>query len=304
MKNIINHFIDSADRSILGKTFEVKLALACFLSQGHLLIEDVPGTGKTTFAKTMAKLLDLSFARIQFTNDLMPADLVGISIFDSKSSEFKLVKGAIFHQFILADELNRGSPKTQSALLEAMEEQQVTLDGNTIELEKPFFVVATQNPRSQIGTHSLPESQLDRFMMKFKLGHPSQNFERDIISTDTHKQNFLKMSPVIKGDELNNLIQEVGNVKVSEKILNYVLEILELSRSHENFRGLSSRAGRDIIKASKAWAFINGRNFVLPDDIQLTLPFVISHRLSLTQGLSFEQDQNLVQNLLTKVTID
>ena len=288
MNQSIQVFLATASNSILGKETEIKLALCCFLSHGHLLIEDVPGMGKTTFAKTMAKLLDLSFARIQFTNDLMPSDLVGIQVFDAKEGKFSLIHGPIFHQFILADELNRGTPKTQSALLEAMEEKQVTLDGDTLNLPHPFFVVATQNPRSQIGTHHLPESQLDRFMMKIKIGYPDSQYEKQIISSDLHSENYHKLKPAITPDNLESLYSAVKEVKVSDKLLDYVLRLLEQSRSNNLYQGLSPRAGRDIIKASKAWAYIHGRDYVLPDDVQAILTSVISHRIAPFQNQSFE----------------
>lgn len=304
MNKFIQEFLTSAETSILGKQTETKLALCCFLSHGHILIEDVPGMGKTTFAKILAKLLDLSFARIQFTNDLMPSDLIGIQIYDSKEGKFNLIHGPIFHNFILADELNRGTPKTQSALLEAMEEKQITLDGSTVDLPHPFFVVATQNPRSQIGTHHLPESQLDRFMMKIKLGYPESQHEKLIISSDTHQDNLHNLKPAITGAVLNDLYQSVKNVKVSDKLLSYVISILEESRNDSSFQGLSPRAGKDIVKAAKAWAFIHGRDFVLPDDVQIILPSVISHRLSPFQNQSFEQDKSLTSKLINLVKVD
>lgn len=304
MNQFIQEFLGSAESSILGKQTETKLALCCFLSHGHLLIEDVPGMGKTTFAKTLAKLLDLSFARIQFTNDLMPSDLIGIQIFDAKEGKFNLVHGPVFHQFILADELNRGTPKTQSALLEAMEEKQVTLDGNTIELPHPFFVVATQNPRSQIGTHHLPESQLDRFMMKIKIGYPDSQHEKQIIASDTHQDNYHKLKPAITAEKLSDLYQSVKNVKVTDALLNYVISLLEQSRVNNSFQGLSPRAGKDIIKAAKAWAFINGRDYVLPDDVQAILPSVVSHRLSPFQNQSFEMDKELTTKLIQLTKVD
>ena len=304
MNQFIKTFLESAESSILGKQTETKLALCCFLSHGHLLIEDVPGMGKTTFAKTLAKLLDLSFARIQFTNDLMPSDLIGIQIYDAKESKFNLIQGPVFHQFILADELNRGTPKTQSALLEAMEERQVTLDGETIVLPHPFFVVATQNPRSQIGTHHLPESQLDRFMMKIKIGYPEGQDEKKIISSDIHTDNYHKLKPAITTVVLSELYQSVKNVKVSETLLDYVISLLQYSRENSSFQGLSPRAGKDIIKASKAWAFINGRDFVLPDDVQIILPSVVSHRLSPFQNQSFELDKELTTKLIHSTKVD
>jgi len=304
MNQFIQDFLGSAESSILGKQTETKLALCCFLSHGHLLIEDVPGMGKTTFAKTLAKLLDLSFARIQFTNDLMPSDLIGIQIFDAKEGKFNLVHGPVFHQFILADELNRGTPKTQSALLEAMEEKQVTLDGNTIELPHPFFVVATQNPRSQIGTHHLPESQLDRFMMKIKIGYPDSQHEKQIISSDAHQDSYQKLKPAITHNVLLELYQSVKNVKVTDALLNYVISLLDQSRVNSSFQGLSPRAGKDIVKAAKAWAFIHGRDYVLPDDVQMILPSVVSHRLSPFQNQSFELDKELTTKLIQSTKVD
>jgi MoxR-like ATPase len=308
--NAIDKFLDTAKTVILGKDQELKLALCCFLSEGHLLIEDVPGVGKTTFAKTMAKLLDLSFARIQFTNDLMPSDLLGIQIYDAeetkntKKIKFNLTPGPIFNQFILADELNRGTPKTQSALLEAMEEQQVTLDGQTLVLPKPFFVVATQNPRSQIGTNHLPESQLDRFMMKIKIGYPESSFEKKIISEDLHIKTLKLLKPALAVADLQTIQFEIEKVKVSEKLVNYVLSLLEKSRQENSFQGLSPRAGRDIIKAAKSWAYIQKRDYVLPDDVQNILPYTVSHRLAPFQNQSFDQDLELTQKLIKLTPID
>lgn len=300
----IQSFLNLASQSILGKEQEVKLALCCFFSEGHLLIEDVPGVGKTTFAKTLARLLDLSFSRIQFTNDLMPSDLLGIQIYDGGEKKFNLVPGAIFHQFILADELNRGTPKTQSALLEAMEEKQVTLDGHTIDLPRPFFVVATQNPRHQIGTHHLPESQLDRFMMKIQLGYPHDEYERKIISTDEHIERFEKLKPLFNQESFVQISNAIKEVKVSEKLLDYVMALLNTSRADPSFQGLSPRAGRDAIKAAKAWAFLHERSYVLPDDVQMILPFVFSHRLSTFQNQTVEHEINLCRKLIMSVKVD
>jgi MoxR-like ATPase len=234
----------------------------------------------------------------------MPSDLIGIQMFDVKEGKFNLIHGPVFHQFILADELNRGTPKTQSALLEAMEERQVTLDGDTIELPTPFFVVATQNPRSQIGTHHLPESQLDRFMMKIKIGYPESQYEKQIISNDSHTENYQKLSPAINHTELNDLYQSVRNITVSDKLLNYVLDLLKNSRTNNSFQGLSPRAGKDIVKAAKAWAFISGRDFVLPDDVQAILASVISHRLAPFQNQSFDLDHELSKSLIKMTKVD
>lgn len=304
MNTLIIKFIEEAQTSVLGKKNELKLALTCFLSEGHLLIEDVPGVGKTTFAKTMAKLLDLSFSRIQFTNDLMPSDLLGVQLYDQRESKFNLIAGPIFHQFILADELNRGTPKTQSALLEAMEERQVTLDGKTIPLQEPFFVLATQNPRSQVGTHHLPESQLDRFMMKIKIGYPEVFFEKKLIAENTHHQNLSALKPVLSPASIDDIKKSIHAVTVSDKLLDYVIALLDNSRSNDNFQGLSPRAGRDIVKAAKTWAFIEGRNYTLPDDVQAVLPYVISHRLTPFQNHSFEEDLELTRSLIKLTNVD
>lgn len=304
MHNLINKFIEDAQTSVLGKKHELKLALCCFLSEGHLLIEDVPGVGKTTFAKTMARLLDLSFSRIQFTNDLMPSDLLGIQIYDQKESKFNFIPGPIFHQFILADELNRGTPKTQSALLEAMEEKQVTLDGKTLPLKEPFFVVATQNPRSQVGTHHLPESQLDRFMMKIKIGYPDVAFEKKLISENTHHNNLATLRPVLNSDSVSLIRMETEKVTISDKLLDYIVSLLENSRTNTNFQGLSPRAGRDIVKASKTWAYMEGRNYTLPDDVQAVLPYIATHRLTPFQNHSFEEDLELSRSLIKLTHVD
>ena len=304
MNPSIQSFINSSAKSILGKEKEVKLALCCFLTEGHLLIEDVPGMGKTTFAKTIAKLLHLSFARIQFTNDLMPSDLLGIQIYDSNSKKFNLIPGPIFNQFILADELNRGTPKTQSALLEAMEEKQVTLDGKSIELPRPFFVLATQNPRHQIGTHPLPESQLDRFMIKMKIGYPDILHERSIISNFEHIDGLQSLKPIFNENDHSHLRNEVKAVAVADKIIDYVMELLMCSRRDPVFQALSPRAGKDLINAAKAWAFIDGRSFVLPDDIKAVLPNVLSHRLSPYLQQSSEQEFLLCERLMNLVKVD
>jgi MoxR-like ATPase len=301
---LFSEYIQAAQKVILGKERELKLALCCFLSGGHLLIEDVPGVGKTTFAKTMAKLLDLSYSRIQFTNDLMPSDIVGINIFEPKENSFKFLPGPIFHQFVLADELNRGTPKTQSALLEAMEEHQVSLDGVSLKLPSPFFVIATQNPRSQIGTHHLPESQIDRFMLKMKIGYPTSDFEIELIGSDQHLVELEKLKPIFNAETLMSISGQINAVTVSKELLEYVIRLLDTSRTNEAFQGLSPRAGRDIVKMAKAWAFFQKRNYVLPDDVQAVLPHTISHRLSPHQGHGVEQDVELANELVKQTYVD
>ncbi len=304
MNSLASKFLQSAETIIFGKTKEIKLGLTCLLADGHLLIEDVPGVGKTTFAKTIAKLCHLSFARIQFTNDLMPSDLIGIQIYSSKEENFKTIPGPLLNQFILADELNRGTPKTQSALLEAMEEKQITLDGNTIKIQKPFFVIATQNPRTQIGTHLLPESQLDRFMMKIKIGYPDPNFEKELLKNDQQAQNLENLNSLFNQQSILEAQKDVQNVFVSDAIYEYILRLLTISRTHSEFQGLSPRAGKDILKATKAWAYIHKRDHVLPDDIQEILPNLIAHRLPTIQGLSMEEELDICRALIHKTPVD
>lgn len=304
MSELIDRFIAESKKTILGKEHQTKLALACLLSRGHLLIEDVPGVGKTTFAKTIAKLCGLSFARIQFTNDLMPSDLLGVQIYSNKEESFQTLKGPIFHHMIMADELNRATPKTQSALLEAMEENQVTIDGKTFILPKPFFVIATQNPRSSIGTHLLPESQLDRFMMKIEIGYPNPIAEREMIASDDHQTQFQHLNSVYDQESLQHSIHEVHNIHASEAIYNYILNLLMASRTYPQFRGLSPRAGKDLMRAAKAWAYIHKRDHVLPDDIQQVLENVVSHRLPAHHGLHHREEKELTQSLIKLVPVD
>lgn len=304
MSELINQFLNESKKSILGKEHQSKLALACLLSKGHLLIEDVPGVGKTTFAKTIAKLCGLSFARIQFTNDLMPSDLLGVQIYSNKEENFQTLKGPIFHHMIMADELNRATPKTQSALLEAMEENQVTIDGKTFLLPKPFFVIATQNPRSSVGTHLLPESQLDRFMMKIEIGYPNASAERAMIASDEHQEQLQILNSIYDENSLQNSIKDVQKVHASDAIYNYILNLLTTSRTHPHFRGLSPRAGKDLMRAAKAWAFVHKRDSVLPDDVQQVIESVVSHRLPPHLGLSHREEKELTLNLLKLVPID
>ncbi len=304
MSELIDQFLNESKKSVLGKEHQTKLALACFLAKGHLLIEDVPGVGKTTFAKTIAKLCGLSFARIQFTNDLMPSDLLGVQIYSNREENFQTLKGPIFHHMIMADELNRATPKTQSALLEAMEENQVTIDGKTFLLPKPFFVIATQNPRSSIGTHLLPESQLDRFMMKIEIGYPTAAAEKAMIASDEHQEQLQTLISIYDEERLQQSIKEVQNIHASEAIYNYILNLLTTSRTHSQFRGLSPRAGKDLMRAAKAWAYIHKRSHVLPDDIQSVLESIVSHRLPPHLGLSIKEEKELTQKLIKLVPID
>lgn len=265
---------------ILGKQTVVKRALSCLLARGHLLIEDSPGVGKTTLAQTLATTLGLSFQRIQFTSDMLPADILGVSVFERAQSQFRFHPGPVFHQLVLADEINRATPRTQSALLEAMEEHQVTVDGETHALPLPFFVIATQNPANQIGTFELPESQLDRFLMRLRIGFPDVRAERALLTGRERRDMLEEMQPAINTQTLRELQAAVSDITVSEHLIDYIQQILRFTRESGWFdHGLSPRAGLGIVSAARAWALIHHRDHVLPEDVQATLPHLISHRL-------------------------
>lgn len=265
---------------ILGKNKQIDLAICCLLAKGHLLIEDLPGVGKTTLALAMAKVFGLEFQRIQFTSDLLPADIIGVSIFDSAQQQFNFHKGPIFSQCVLADEVNRATPKTQSALLEAMEEQQVSIEGKTFKLPEPFFTIGTQNPLDQSGTYPLPESQLDRFMMSIELGYPDQQAEHALY-TGTSKRDVIKHTQAVTNiDFVQELQQAVKLIHVSTPLINYLQQLINATRDQQRFSyGLSPRAGLAIVQASKAWALLQHRNYVEPDDIKAVFASVATHRL-------------------------
>ncbi|WP_341327281.1 MoxR family ATPase [Methylotuvimicrobium sp. KM2] len=283
MQNPIAPLLESANRIILGKQHQIRLALCCLLARGHLLIEDIPGVGKTTLAHTLAKLLGLNYQRIQFTSDILPADIIGASIFDPEERSFKFHPGPIFNQMILADEINRSTPKAQSALLEAMEEQQVTVEGKTYHLPSPFFVIATQNPAHQIGTFPLPESQLDRFLMRIELGYPNRNAERELLSGQSRFHLIENLQTELPPEQLKNIQQLVNTVHVSSALLDYLQNIITFTREFPDYPcGLSPRAGLSLLNAAKAWAFMDSRDAVLPEDVQAVLPAVAGHRLRST----------------------
>ncbi len=275
--------IRRAGTIILGKERQIRLALACLLARGHLLIEDVPGVGKTTLAHLLARLLGLQFQRIQFTSDMLPADIIGVSVFDRASGGFTFHPGPIFAQLILADEVNRATPKTQSALLEAMEERQVTAEGATRPLPAPFFVIATQNPSHQIGTFPLPESQLDRFLMRIELGYPDHHAERELLRGADRREMIAGIEPCLSTDQLGELQQSIGRIHVSDALIEYTQALVEYTRQSPDYQvGLSPRAALALLAASRAWALLDERKHVLPEDIQAVLPVVAPHRLRLT----------------------
>lgn len=280
MDNVLTPLLESANKIILGKEPQIKLAVCCLLAKGHLLIEDIPGVGKTTLSHTLAKLLGLDYQRIQFTSDILPADIIGASVFDAENTRFEFHSGPIFNQMVLADEINRSTPKAQSALLEAMEEQQVTVEGVTYQLPTPFFVIATQNPSHQIGTFPLPESQLDRFLMRIELGYPNRHAERELLEGVRRHTLIDALSTQLQPNQLSVIQQQVADVYVSSALLDYVQDLISFTRESTEYQcGLSPRAGLALLTAAKAWAFMENRDNVLPDDVQAVLPAVAGHRL-------------------------
>jgi MoxR-like ATPase len=270
---------------VVGKQPQIRLALACLLARGHLLIEDLPGVGKTTLAQALSLSLGLQYKRVQFTNDLLPADITGVSVFERETSRFVFHPGPVFSQVLLADEINRASPKAQSALLEAMEERQVSVDGEARRLPEPFFVIATQNPQDQIGTFALPESQLDRFLMCIDLGYPDPKSERALLEGRDRRDMLSALRPCMTPADLATLQQSVREVRVSSPVLDYLQNLLTFSRRAAMFsEGLSPRAGLGLLQAARAWALLDGRNHVLPDDLQSVLNAVAGHRLRPAKG--------------------
>ncbi len=284
--NQLNTTIDAANKIIFGKETAIQLAMTCLLARGHLIIEDLPGVGKTTLAHVIAQLLGLKFNRIQFTSDMLPADVLGISVYEQNSSHFTFHPGPIFTNIVLADEINRATPKAQSALLEAMEERQISIEGETRILPDPFFVIATQNPIEHIGTYPLPESQLDRFLMSISLGYPDIEAERLLLTATDRRDELQNLNATIDVKSLLALQKLVTQVTASEALIDYVQAILQFSRHSQNFVcGLSPRAGLALLHASKAWALIENRDYVIPEDVQAVLPAVTNHRL-----INVEQD--------------
>ena len=272
--------LDQLNTVIVGKSAQVQDGVACLLAGGHLLIEDAPGVGKTTLAHALARSFGLQFSRVQFTADLMPSDLSGVSIYDRNQSAFVFHPGPIFAQVLLADEINRASPKAQSALLEAMEEKQVSIEGETRPLPSPFFVIATQNPQEQLGTHPLPESQLDRFLMRISLGYPDRASERALLAGSDRREMVDRLPGLLSSQELKALQQQVQAVHAAPPLLDYLQDLIAATRNGRWFvQGLSPRAGLAVLRAAKAQALLSGRDYVAPDDLQAILPQTTAHRL-------------------------
>ncbi|MDO8374424.1 MAG: MoxR family ATPase [Pseudomonadota bacterium] len=279
-KQKIQTLLNQLNTVIVGKPAQVQDCVACLLAGGHLLIEDVPGVGKTTLAHALSRSFGLQFSRVQFTADLMPSDLTGVSIYERQKESFVFHPGPIFAQVLLADEINRASPRTQSALLEAMEEKQVTVEGETRPLPVPFFVIATQNPHDQLGTYALPESQLDRFHMRISLGYPDRAAERELLGGGDRRDMMDKLATVLLPHDLLDLQQQVQQVHAAEPLLNYLQDLIAATRSGRWFlQGLSPRAGIALVRAARAQAFLSGRDYVAPDDIVAVLPQTVAHRL-------------------------
>lgn len=298
IEQAMQQVLKSAGQIILGKDHQLRLALACMMAPGHLLIEDLPGMGKTTLAHVLARVMGLDFQRVQFTSDLLPADITGASIYDREEGKFHFHPGPVFAQLVLADEVNRATPKCQSALLEAMEEGQVTVEGHSYDLPQPFFVIATQNPAHQIGTFPLPESQLDRFLMRITMGYPDRAAERALLSGQDRRQASSQLQAVLSANELLSIQQQVPQVHVSEALLDYLQALLDFSRSAPEFsNGLSPRGGLALIRAAQAWALLHGRNHVLPEDVQAVLPAVAGHRLQGTNEHSSQSPEALAARL-------
>jgi MoxR-like ATPase len=304
MNPALHNVITQTEQIIYGKPQQIRLALTCLLARGHLLIEDLPGVGKTTLAHVLARTLGLEFQRIQFTSDLLPADVLGASVYLRESGTFKFLAGPIFTQMLLADEVNRATPKAQSALLEAMEEQQVTIEGATRPLPSPFFVIATQNPTYQIGTFPLPESQLDRFLLRIQMGYPDAQAERGLLSGVDSRELVAKLQPKINRAQLIDLQQQVKQVFVSPALLDYVQAILKYTRESPRYlHGLSPRAGLSLLAAARAWTLLHGRNAVLPEDVQAVLAGVVSHRLQPVGEYAKHSGETLAKELLNAIAI-
>ncbi len=295
----MNQALATLDGVILGKSRALRLCVACLLARGHLLIEDVPGVGKTTLAHALAQVFGLGWNRVQFTSDLLPADIIGVSIFDRSAQQFEFRKGPVFTQLLLADEVNRASPRTQSALLEAMEERQVSADGQTYVLPEPFFVVATQNPTEQLGTFALPESQLDRFLMRVELGYPDAAHERELLRTGERREMLARIPAALDSVRVCELQQRVKRVHVADVLLDYLQKLIQRSRERPDVKlGLSPRAGQGLLRASQAWALLQGRDAVLPEDVQAVFPAIAGHRLVAEEIATARSSRELALDLL------
>ena len=304
LRALVESAVGGLNEIILGKDQQVRACLACLLARGHLLIEDIPGVGKTTLAHALARTLGLSYQRIQFTSDLLPADIIGVSVFEADTGQFRFHRGPVFAQLVLADEVNRATPKAQSALLDAMEEHQVTADGQTYPLTEPFFVIATQNPVYQVGTFPLPESQLDRFLMRIELGYPEPELERQLLLGRDRRDLLASLPPALTPQQLLRLQGEVPKVHASDALLDYVQAIARYTRQAREFEaGLSPRAVISLLRAAQSWAFMHGHEGVLPEDVQAVLPAVVGHRLPARDTARLRNAREIGQHVLGAVPV-
>ncbi|WP_297455510.1 MoxR family ATPase [Persephonella sp.] len=300
----IQGIIETLSQFLHGKEQALRLSLITFFSRGHLLIEDMPGLGKTTLAIGIAKIMGLSFGRIQATSDLLPTDITGVSIYNKQLQRFEFHPGPIFNNIVLVDEINRATPKTQSALLEAMGEKQVTVEGETYKLPKPFFVIATQNPVEQFGTFPLPESQMDRFMMKISIGYPSREAEREILKGGSKREELYRISPILDKEEVMKIQNEIEQVYLSDKVIEYILDIVEATRKSKYFAsGLSIRGTLTLAKTARTNAYFKGRDYVIPEDIKELLPYTIPHRVILHEIYQNTDSEELILSVVEKIPV-
>lgn len=302
--SLISPLVSKLSEIILGKDEQVKLAVCCILAEGHLLIEDLPGMGKTTLSQALGKVFGMDYQRIQFTSDILPSDILGVSVFEAAGAsgvgKFVFHPGPIFNQLILADEINRATPKAQSALLEAMEERQATVEGETRPLPSPFFVIATQNPVNQSGTFALPESQLDRFLMCLEMGYPNEQAEREILEGIDRRQMISSVTPMLTMQELSNIQSTVVDVHISSTLMDYIQRVISYTRHEAEIEyGLSPRGAQSLVKATKAWALLNGRIHAVPEDVQAVLSSVIDHRMPTGRNA----DRKVSQHILNEVNV-
>jgi len=301
---LIQKIVHSVGNVLLGKDRQVKLCVACLIAKGHLLLEDLPGMGKTTLSHALAEALGMSYQRIQFTSDMLPSDILGVSVFNVNSTEFEFRQGPIFSQLVLADEINRATPKAQSALLEAMEERQVTLDGKSYALPSPFFVIATQNPSDQMGTFPLPESQMDRFLMRIHLGYPDPLIERELITGVDRRRLIKDMTPAINAEQLFELQDQASKIHLSDAVIDYIQRLVAFSRQPSlNQVGLSPRGTLALVAAAKAYALVEGRAHVVPEDVQAVLAAVAEHRMQGSQDITGHGGTSVVQQMLSDVDV-
>ena len=300
----IEDAVSEIGKVVLGKEKQVRLALCCLFAGGHLLLEDKPGMGKTTLLQALAKVFGLQYSRIQFTSDLLPADILGVTIYDQSTGQFSFHKGPVFSNLVLADEINRTTPKTQSALLEAMEEGQVSIDNNTMALPHPFFVIATQNPISFAGTYPLPESQLDRFLMRLQIGYPDPSAERELLNNRDQRENIAEMQLTLTPEDITHISERIPQVHATDTLLDYVQRLVAYTRQDNLFSfGLSPRGAMALIRSARTWALMHNRMHVIPEDVQMVLPAVVDHRLRSISDTSGRSGESYSQCLLNEVDL-